>query len=980
MVCKIWALQSTKGTKDHHETGMKRRLNIDGLLVYFPYDYIYPEQYSYMLELKKTLDAKGHCLLEMPSGTGKTLSLLSLIVSYLSNNPHHLTKLIYCSRTVPEIEKVLEELKKLLNYYEKEDGTRPKITSLALSSRKNLCIHPQIGTERDGKKVDSMCHGLTASYVRARHRADKNIPVCSFYETFDAEGREEPIPPGVYNLDDLKTFGKDANWCPYFLARYAITHANIVVYSYHYLLDPKIADLVSKEMAKNSVVVFDEAHNIDNVCIESMSVNINRRTLDRCHANIESLSSTIQELKENDKQRLKGEYERLVLEELKKLLNYYEKEDGTRPKITSLALSSRKNLCIHPQIGTERDGKKVDSMCHGLTASYVRARHRADKNVPVCSFYETFDAEGREEPIPPGVYNLDDLKTFGKDANWCPYFLARYAITHANIVVYSYHYLLDPKIADLVSKEMAKNSVVVFDEAHNIDNVCIESMSVNINRRTLDRCHANIESLSSTIQELKENDKQRLKGEYERLVQGLRDANVARETDMYLSNPEAVPGNIRQAEHFVAFMRRFLEYLKVRLRVQHVVSETPPSFLQHIFQQVCIDRKPLRFCAERLRSLLHTLELPNIADFGPLTLLANFATLVSTYSKGFIILIEPFEDQTPTIPNPVLHFSCMDASIAVRPVFNRFQSVVITSGTLSPIDMYPKILDFRPVNMATFTMTLARSCICPMIVSKGNDQVAISSKFETRDDIAVIRNYGNLLVELSASVPDGIVCFFVSYLYMETAVSIWNDQGIIASIQKNKLLFIETQDGAETSLALYNYQKACENGRGAILLSIARGKVSEGIDFDHHYGRAVIMFGIPYVYTQSRILKARLEYLRDQFNIRENDFLTFDAMRHAAQCVGRAIRGKTDYGVMVFADKRFSKADKKGKLPKWIQEHLKDANCNLTTDEGVQVAKRFLRQMAQPFNRDDQLGLSLLTLEQLESEEFQKRIQTAAQG
>lgn len=35
-----------------------------------------------------------------------------------------------------------------------------------------------------------------------------------------------------------------------------------MVYSYHYLLDPKIADLVSKELAKKSVVVFDEAHNI----------------------------------------------------------------------------------------------------------------------------------------------------------------------------------------------------------------------------------------------------------------------------------------------------------------------------------------------------------------------------------------------------------------------------------------------------------------------------------------------------------------------------------------------------------------------------------------------------------------------------------------------------------------------------------------------------------------------------------------------
>ena len=36
----------------------------------------------------------------------------------------------------------------------------------------------------------------------------------------------------------------------------------MVVYSYHYLLDPKIADLVSKELEKTSVVVFDEAHNI----------------------------------------------------------------------------------------------------------------------------------------------------------------------------------------------------------------------------------------------------------------------------------------------------------------------------------------------------------------------------------------------------------------------------------------------------------------------------------------------------------------------------------------------------------------------------------------------------------------------------------------------------------------------------------------------------------------------------------------------
>ncbi|XP_051632262.1 general transcription and DNA repair factor IIH helicase subunit XPD-like, partial [Manacus candei] len=116
--------------------------------------------------------------------------------------------------------------------------------------------------------------------------------------------------------------------------------------------------------------------------------------------------------------------------------------------------------------------------------------------------------------------------------------------------------------------------------------------------------------------------------------------------------------------------------------------------------------------------------------------------------------------------------------------------------------------------MATFSMTLARTCLCPMIVGRGNDQVSMSSKFETREDIAVIRNYGQLLLELSAVVPDGLVAFFTSYVYLESTVASWYEQGILENIQRNKLLFIETQDGAETSVALEKYQEACENGRG----------------------------------------------------------------------------------------------------------------------------------------------------------------------
>lgn len=222
---------------------------------------------------------------------------------------------------------------------------------------------------------------------------------------------------------------------------------------------------------------------------------------------------------------------------------------------------------------------------------------------------------------------------------------------------------------------------------------------------------------------MKDDDRRRLNDEYLRLVQGLKDAAMQRETDMVLANPalpseilkEVVPGNIRNADHFLSFLKRFIEYIKSRLRVQHVVQESPAGFLKDIQQKVCIERKPLRFCAERLSSLLRTLEITDLTEFGPLTVITSFATLVSSYTKGFTIIIEPFDDKTPTVSNPIMHLSCMDSSIAMKPIFQRFQSVVITSGTLSPMDMYPKILDFEPVVMSSFTMTLARPCLLPMV-------------------------------------------------------------------------------------------------------------------------------------------------------------------------------------------------------------------------------------------------------------------------
>ncbi|KAH9875512.1 DNA-dependent ATPase of the nucleotide excision repair factor 4 complex [Plenodomus biglobosus] len=746
---------------------------IDSLPVLFPYPRVYPEQYAYMCDLKRTLDQGGHCVLEMPSGTGKTVSLLSLIVAYQQHYPEK-RKLIYCSRTMSEIEKALAELKALMKYRTQELGHEEEFRGLGLTSRKNLCLHPSVKREKSGSVVDARCRSLTAGFVKEKKERGEDVELCVYHD----------------NLD---------------------------------LLEP---------------------HNL----------------------------------------------------------------------------------------------------------------------------------------IPPGVWTFDGMLKYGEQQKQCPYFTARRMMPYCNVIIYSYHYLLDPKIADRVSKELSKDCIVVFDEAHNIDNVCIESLSIDLTEDVLRKATKGVNNLDRKITEMKSTDAEKLQNEYAKLVEGLRSADEARNEEAFMANPalpddlltEAVPGNIRRAEHFVAFLKRFIEYLKTRMKVLNVVSDTPLAFLSHLRDLTYIERKPLRFCAERLTSLVRTLELTSIEDYQPLQEVATFATLVATYETGFLLIIEPFESATATVPNPILHLTCLDAAIAIKPVFERFYSVIVTSGTMSPLDMYPRMLNFNTVVQESFTMTLTRKSFLPMIVDRGNDQNQITSQFEHRNDLQVQRNFGNLLIEFCKLTPDGVVVFFPSYLYMESIISAWQGMEILDTVWKYKLILVETPDAQETALALETFRTACNNGRGAVLLCVARGKVSEGIDFDHHYGRTVLCMGVPYQYTESRILKARLEFLRETYRIKEADFLSFDAMRHAAQCLGRVIRGKDDYGIMVLADKRFNK--KQAQLPKWIQQGLDAKSTKLSIDQAVSTAKAFLRDMSVPWSRAEQEGHSSWSLADLEAHQRKMKI------
>lgn len=199
------------------------------------------------------------------------------------------------------------------------------------------------------------------------------------------------------------------------------------------------------------------------------------------------------------------------------------------------------------------------------------------------------------------------------------------------------------------------------------------------------------------------------------MVNNLRKVHEERELENAWANPvlpedilkDAIPGNIRTADYFLMFLRRLMEYLRHRMTARAVQLESPAAFLRDIKQRMMIERTPLRFCAERFASLVRTLELADVSELSAVVKLTTFATLVSTYSRGFSVIVEPGELTTGKSDQPgedakkkkkddkkairqrknkhsqhdcFIHLNCMDASIAMKPVLQRFQTVVITSG------------------------------------------------------------------------------------------------------------------------------------------------------------------------------------------------------------------------------------------------------------------------------------------------------------
>jgi regulator of telomere elongation helicase 1 len=276
-------------------------LDIRGVPVDFPFE-PYDCQRIYMEKVIQALQTGQHALLESPTGTGKTLCLLCATLAWrgvqsaaaqavhgdpqtglqysagasssffqtpgapagaaglgaagLGGAPSNLGTIVYTSRTHSQLSQVVRELK--------NTSYAPKIC--ILGSRQQLCVHPRVSQE-SGSVQNNMCRTLCASRS------------CKFKNNNEIHQRQQGQQGGagaglgMMDIEELANMGRSQSLCPFFLSRDAMGSADLVLMPYNYLLDASVRATLQIKWER-AVLIFDEAHNVEDVAASSASFDI----------------------------------------------------------------------------------------------------------------------------------------------------------------------------------------------------------------------------------------------------------------------------------------------------------------------------------------------------------------------------------------------------------------------------------------------------------------------------------------------------------------------------------------------------------------------------------------------------------------------------------------------------------------------------------------------------------------------------------
>ncbi|KAF9161783.1 Fanconi anemia group J protein [Actinomortierella ambigua] len=342
-----------------------------------------------------------------------------------------------------------------------------------------------------------------------------------------------------------------------------------------------------------------------------------------------------------------------------------------------------------------------------------------------------------------------------------------------------------------------------------------------------------------------------------------------------------------------------------------------------------------------------------------------------------------------------LSFWCLSPGVVFRELGWSTRSVVLTSGTLSPMESFASELQ------TTFAITLEASHVVDEsqvwagAFSSGPHQIKLKGVYATTRSYEYQDEIGHALERISEVVPNGVLCFVTSYTLAEALADRWRATGQWNRLNKLKRLFIETKrESMMGSARMLNDFRAAASGRdsasrgGALLLAIFRGKCSEGIDFTDGNCRAVVAVGIPFpglnddkvmlkkayndlmrrepktIFKVTPTLSdieipnhslSEAERIAQEFGrVLERPAVTYgrlvsgqrwyeiQAFRAFNQAIGRCIRHQKDWGAMIFLDCRMQKHEYRFSLSKWIRPLVRNVD---KFEGGIEELQRWMARL-----------------------------------
>ena len=170
-------------------------------------------------------------------------------------------------------------------------------------------------------------------------------------------------------------------------------------------------------------------------------------------------------------------------------------------------------------------------------------------------------------------------------------------------------------------------------------------------------------------------------------------------------------------------------------------------------------------------------------------------------------------------------------------------------------------------------------------------------------------SFSNLLASVPNDVTGGILCLFASQPAMTVAVNHWTSSGALDHLSQSRRVFLEGDSGANFEGDVLSFtnlaKKTCP-----VFFGYCRGKLGEGINLPL---RMLFMFGVPNLSRDIPMQLARKEYLGEKFDA----WCDREVQGVINQCIGRLLRGQSDFGAVYLMDQRF--VYRVPYLPDWVQ-------------------------------------------------------------